>query len=121
MSRAFDSYKLNEELNTLLDSINIENILSTNYKSFYNYQEEEDKNRVVSILKINMTSEITINGILSIYYFYKTTFKNNKDLLLYLLSDLKKIIYSNAKTITTIYSLKTLFKVNKLLEELRSK
>ena len=121
MSRAFDSYKLNEELNTLLDSINIENILSTNYKSFYNYQEEEDKNRVVSILKINMTSEITINGILSIDYFYKTTFKNNKDLLLYLLSDLKKIIYSNAKTITTIYSLKTLFKVNKLLEELRSK
>jgi hypothetical protein len=120
MSRAFDSYKLNEELNTLLDSINIENILSTNYKSFYNYNTEEYKNRVVSILKINMTSEITINGILSIDYFYKTTFKNNKDLLLYLLSDLKKILISNTKTIT-IYSIDTLFKVNKLLEGLRSK
>jgi len=120
MSRAFDSYKLNEELNILLDSINEDNILTTNYRLFYN-NIEEDKNRVVSILKINNTSEVIINGSLSIDYFYKTTFKNNKDLLLYLLSDLKKILTSNVKIFSTLYSIETLIKVNSLLEQLRSK
>jgi hypothetical protein len=120
MSRAFDSYKLNEELYILLDSINEDNILTTNYRLFYN-NIEEDKNRVVSILKINNTSEVIINGSLSIDYFYKTTFKNNKDLLLYLLSDLKKILTSNVKIFSTLYSIETLIKVNSLLEQLRSK
>jgi hypothetical protein len=120
MSRAFDSYKLNEELNILLDGINEDNILTTNYRLFYN-NIEEDKNRVVSILKINNTSEVIINGSLSIDYFYKTTFKNNKDLLLYLLSDLKKILTSNVKIFSTLYSIETLIKVNSLLEQLRSK
>ena len=119
MSRAFDSYKLNEELNTLLNGIDMTNILDTDYKEFYNNQ--NDKNRVVSILKINNTSEVVINGILSTDYFYKTVFKNKKDLLLYLLSDLKKINIQNQRISLSPHILSNLIKINAIIEQLRSK
>jgi hypothetical protein len=119
MSRAFDSYKLNEELNTLLNRIDMKNILDTDYKIFYNYNSHDEENRVVSILKINNTTEVVINGILSVDYFYKTVFKNNKDLLLYLLSDLKKINIQRQSLSPHIIT--NLITINSLLEQLRSK
>ena len=122
MSRAFDSYKNNSELNTLLNGLDMTNILDTNYKSFYNYNSQDEKNRVVSILKINNTSEVVINGSLSIDYFYKTVFKENKkDLLLYLLSDLKKINLQSQHKSLSPHILSNLLIINILIEQLCSK
>jgi len=122
MSIAFDSYKINNELNNLLDKINTDNILQIEPTEFLNYNKDDSKTRVVSILQIDKHTEKTLNGKLSIKYFYDTAFKNDKDKYRYLLSDLKKIITANLKIALTaekIYILnKSLVKINILLDYL---
>jgi hypothetical protein len=116
MSRAFDSYKLNDELKEVLASINTSNILSTKYKNFYNYN--EDNTRAVGILKIVGNTEELLTGQLTIDYFNKLAFKNNKDILRYLLSDLKKIIVTNIDILKDDYQLDNFEKSRDKIDEL---
>lgn len=89
MSRAFDFYKSF-------------NLIKTNLFLFYPdmnplifYNIDNDKSRSVSILKIKLSTEEPIKGKLSIEYFYETAFKNNKDKIKYLFSDIKQIFKLN--------------------------
>jgi len=90
MSRTFDFYKSYEELNEILDQPKLRN-----YRAFYNYGLNDEVTRKASLLKINSEKEEIITGELSIDYFYKTAFSDDKDRYLYLLSDLKKIVQDN--------------------------
>jgi len=117
MSRAFDSYKFNEELLLILNDINSENILSKDYKYFFNSL--LNKNRTVSLLKLTNNREAIIFGQLSVEYFYNTVFKYKEDIFLYILSDLKKIIIENIKSKNNIDILnKCLSKIDLLIDKL---
>ena len=91
MSRAFDFYD-NDKINIALKN----NTFINNYKNYnYYYLPNQAENRYISCLKIYNNKEDILKGITSIGYFFKNTFNNDKDRLLYLLSDIKKIYLLN--------------------------
>jgi hypothetical protein len=117
MSRAFDSYKFNDELLTILNGITPDNILSTDYKYFFN--NIHDNSRVVSLLKLTDDKESILFGKLSVEYFYNSAFKYKEDVFLFILSDLKKIINENLKNNINISVLsECLNKINILINYL---
>ena len=119
MSRAFDSYKFNDELLTILNNIDINNILSIDYKYFFN--SPNNNSRIVSLLKLTDDKEYILFGKLSVEYFYKTVFKYKEDVFLYILSDLKKIINENLKNnINSDVLSKCLNKINILINDLKN-
>jgi hypothetical protein len=118
MSRAFDSYKFNDELLVILKNIIPEDILLFDYKYFYNSMFET---RNVSILKLTSDRESILFGKLSTEYFYELAFKYKEDVLLFILSDLKKIINENINNNINVDILtECLNKINLLIEYLHN-
>lgn len=111
MSRAFDSYIISEDLMKLLDNIDFNTF---NHLSFL-YNSDDISNRHVTILKINSIKETTLTGILSVEYFYNTVFKNKKLAILYLLTDLRKVISSEELLIRRPHLLDCLTKIDFIL------
>lgn len=95
-SRAFDFYKSKDHIRNLLYNFDI----NMNPILFYNINNMHNSFRAVNILKLKQFAEIPISGKLSIEYFFETSFKNNKEKLLYLLSDIKKIFKSNLEKLS---------------------
>jgi len=86
MSRSFDTYNFNKLYNNLTKLYS--NIDTINPLDFY--ENHKFNYRKVSILKIKNNNENSIIGDLSLSYFFKTVFKDNKYLLFYyLLQDIE--------------------------------
>jgi hypothetical protein len=77
--------------------------------------------RNVSILKLTSDRESILFGKLSTEYFYELAFKYKEDVLLFILSDLKKIINENINNNINVDILtECLNKINLLIEYLHN-
>jgi hypothetical protein len=99
MSRAFDSYiNFNDDFDKIIDKliVDIKNNINVDFKILYNINDNEKLNRKVAILQLLPEYNI-LTGNLSIDYFFEKAFSNDKDRMIYILSDLLNIINNNNK------------------------